>query len=175
LSKFLPKSIPDDAWTQITPNRDYAVRAEKTDTVNIRFGAGQGVFLAIAPAPSGRLVFGVDYETGEQTLLARMPEGQPIVIGRISECLIKIMHAIVSRKHVEIRLEGAIVILRDLGSTNGTFLAPETPHFDIQRYIENNPLEGAEDRTLDTIHELFGPTLDDFLRSYSQNKKENPK
>jgi hypothetical protein len=110
----------------------------------------------------------VSFENGELTLLARMPEGQPIVIGRISECLIKIMHAIVSRRHVEIRLDGNVVVLRDLGSTNGTFLAPGTPHFDIASYLESHPLEGAEERTLDNVHEEFGPTLDDFLRRYSE-------
>jgi hypothetical protein len=73
------------------------------------------------------------------------------------------------------RLEGNIVLLKDLGSTNGTFIAPDTPHFDIVRYIDANPLDGGEDRTLDSIHEQFGPTLDDFLRSYSQNRKEDQK
>ena len=166
--KFVPKAIPEASWSQLTPNLDYAVRAEKNETIFLRFGPGQGIYLAISPAPSGRLVHSVDFETGEPTLLARMPEGQPIVIGRISECLIKIMHAIVSRRHAEIRLDGNIVVLRDLGSTNGTFLAPDTPHFDIAGYLKNYPLEGAEERTLDSIHELFGPTLDDFLRRYSQ-------
>lgn len=175
MAKFIPKTTAENAWVALSPNRDYAARAEKNDTVNIRFGAGQGVYLAIAPAPTGRVIFGVDFETGEQTLLARMPEGQPIIVGRISECLIKIMHAIVSRRHVEMRLAGNIVILRDLGSTNGTFIAPGTPHFDIERYIEEFPLHGGEDRTLDTVHEQFGPALDDFLRSYSQNKKEDQK
>ena len=153
---------------RLTADRDYAVRSEKNETIYLRFGAGQGVYLAISPAPSGRLVHGVSFETGETSLLARMPEGQPIVIGRISECLIKIMHAIVSRRHAEIRLDGNVVVLRDLGSTNGTWLAPGTPHFDIASYLESHPLEGAEDRTLDNVHEEFGPTLDDFLRRYSQ-------
>jgi hypothetical protein len=172
LAKFVPKSVPDADWIALLPNRDYALRADKTDIVQIRFGTGQGVFLSIAPAPAGRLVVGLDYESGDQTLLAKMPEGQPIVVGRISECLIKIMHAIVSRRHAQMRLQSNIVILRDLGSTNGTFVAPGTPHFDIARYIENYPLEGAEDRTLDNIHEQFGPTLDDFLRSYSRHKED---
>lgn len=168
MAKFFPKGIPESAWVRLTPDRDYAVRAEKNETIYFRFGAGQGVYLAISPAPSGRVVHGVSFENGDLTLLARMPEGQPIVIGRISECLIKIMHAIVSRRHAEIRLDGNVVVLRDLGSTNGTFLAPGTPHFDVASYLENFPIEGAEDRTLDSVHEQFGPTLDDFLRRYSQ-------
>jgi hypothetical protein len=172
LAKFIPKSLAEDSWVALLPERDYAVRSMKTETAYIRFGAGQGVYLGIGTAPSGRLIYGIDFETGEQTLLARMPEGQPIVIGRISECLIKIMHAIVSRRHAELRLEGDIVIIRDLGSTNGTFVAPGTPHFEIAGYLDNYSFETAEERTLDTVHEQFGPELDVFLKSYSQNKED---
>lgn len=154
------------------PERDYAVRIEKNESAHIRFGPGQGLYLAIEPATSGRFVYTLDYETGDPTLLARMPEGQPIVVGRISECLIKIMHAIVSRRHLSMRVEGNILILRDLGSTNGSFISTETPHFDIASYLEKNPVDGAEERTLDAIHEQFGPALDDFLKTYSQNKEE---
>lgn len=172
MAKFVPKALAENAWVALKAERDYAIRAEKNETAYIRFGAGQGVYLAIAPAPTGRVIMGIDFETGEQTLLARMPGGQPIVIGRISECLIKIMHAIVSRRHVQITLEGNVVVVRDLGSTNGTFVAPGTPHFDIQAYMDSYAGESAEERTLDTIHEQFGPTLDDFLRSHSRNKED---
>ena len=172
MAKFVPKALAENAWSPLAANRDYAVRADKNETAYVRFGAGQGVYLAIAPAPSGKVIMGIDFETGEQTLLARMPAGQPIVIGRISECLIKIMHAIVSRRHVELRLEGNIVVIRDLGSTNGTFVAPGTPHFDIESYKDSYDIETAEERTLDTIHEQFGAALDDFLRSYSRNKED---
>src|SRR5581483_11525883 len=45
----------------------------------------------------------------------------PSIIGRGSETDLRVNHPSVSRKHCEIsELEGALVV-RDLGSTNGTF------------------------------------------------------
>jgi hypothetical protein len=171
LAKLVPKSVPEDGWVAMIPDRDYAVRLGKNDNTFLRFGPGQGIYLSIEPGPSGRFIYSLDYETGEPTLLARMPENQTVAIGRTSECLVKIMHAIVSRRHLEMRLDGDIVILRDLGSTNGSFLLADMPYFDIAGYIEANPLDKVEERTLDGIHEQFGPTLDDFLRRYSAEKK----
>lgn len=170
MTKFIPQLVEEASWVRLSPDRDYAVRADGEEPIHLRLGPGQGVYLSILAAPSGRMVHGVDFESGDQTLLAKMPDGQPITVGRISECAIKIMHAIVSRKHVELRLEGNIVVVRDLGSTNGTFLGPDLSHFDIQKYLDEFPIEDAENRTLDDVHERFGPTLDDFLKRYSSNK-----
>ena len=67
---------------------------------------------------------------------ARMPEGGSLVIGRTSECAIKIMHAIVSAQtSASSRLEGNIVVVADLGSTNGTFCLTERHYFDIDSYL----------------------------------------
>ena len=46
----------------------------------------------------------------------------PITIGRYPENDIVITDAIVSRKHCFITSEGEVVILTDLGSTNGTYV-----------------------------------------------------
>jgi hypothetical protein len=44
----------------------------------------------------------------------------PIVIGRLPECEIPLSDANVSRRHAELRRDGADVYVIDLGSTNGT-------------------------------------------------------
>ncbi len=44
------------------------------------------------------------------------------VLGRGSEADIVVDDPGVSRRHVEIRLDGGVAVLRDLGSTNGTFV-----------------------------------------------------
>ncbi len=48
-----------------------------------------------------------------------------VVIGRIPECAIQINDSLSSRKNTEIVREGAQYKVRDLGSTNGTFLNEE--------------------------------------------------
>jgi predicted component of type VI protein secretion system len=49
-------------------------------------------------------------------------KGNSAVIGRGDDCDIRIRKSDLSRKHAEIRVEGATVTLRDLGSKNGTRL-----------------------------------------------------
>ena len=46
--------------------------------------------------------------------------GEAVTIGRLPECAIVLRDANVSRRHAQIRLEDDGVVLRDLGSTNGT-------------------------------------------------------
>ncbi len=46
----------------------------------------------------------------------------PVVIGRQAQCDITLPHTDVSRQHAEVSLEAGNYVLRDLGSTNGTFL-----------------------------------------------------
>ncbi len=46
----------------------------------------------------------------------------PVVIGRQAQCDITLPHTDVSRQHAEVCFEGGNYLLRDLGSTNGTFL-----------------------------------------------------
>ncbi len=65
------------------------------------------------------------------TLVGFMPDGARrefrvkggrFVIGRKPECDLSVPHATVSRQHCEIVVEGHAAIIRDLGSSNGTFL-----------------------------------------------------
>ncbi len=49
-------------------------------------------------------------------------EGAPLLIGRAPTSNITIVDATISRQHAEIRLDGTGVHVRDLGSSNGTFV-----------------------------------------------------
>jgi pSer/pThr/pTyr-binding forkhead associated (FHA) protein len=48
--------------------------------------------------------------------------GERFLIGRDPACQLRPRHSMVSRRHAEIRIAGDDVYLRDLGSSNGTFL-----------------------------------------------------
>ena len=171
MPKFSPKDLPADAWQQLRGQRDYAFRANSDETLFFRFGHGHGIYISITPAIAGRAVNVIDIDTSETTLAGKIPNNESVLIGRTSECAVKIMHAIISRHHLKLQLVGNVLIVQDLGSTNGTFYLTDLIHFDIVSYLETHPLEGMEERTMDTIHEAFGPTLNDFLRSYSQKKE----
>jgi ABC transport system ATP-binding/permease protein len=48
--------------------------------------------------------------------------GQAVVIGREAGCDVRVAHSLVSRRHAEITWSGEGWVLRDLGSSNGTYL-----------------------------------------------------
>lgn len=47
---------------------------------------------------------------------------EPVVLGRDPGCDVQVADAGVSREHCDVRLVGAMVVVRDLGSKNGTFV-----------------------------------------------------
>jgi len=51
--------------------------------------------------------------------------GEAVVLGRSPRCRLTIASPQASRRHASIGWEGAVVVLRDLGSTNGTFVNGE--------------------------------------------------
>ena len=60
---------------------------------------------------------------GDRSLV--LPNGRPLLVGRAVACDLPISDPTISRRHAEIeQFEGAILI-RDLGSTNGTFINGE--------------------------------------------------
>jgi pSer/pThr/pTyr-binding forkhead associated (FHA) protein len=65
--------------------------------------------------------------------------GQTTVIGRSSDCDLRIEDPNVSRRHAEIRRAGAAYTLTDLGSTNGT-------EVNGQRIRETSLMDGDEIR-----------------------------
>lgn len=171
MDKFIPKSIPEDGWQPVVQQRDHAVLCGPEDHVFFRLGPGHGMCIEVVSSPSGRVINALDFESGEATLLGKLPDEWKVVMGRTSDCTIKLMHAIVSRQHVELTFKGnGILVVRDLGSTNGTFLLKKIPHFDIVEYSESHSVEKAQESTMDSIHEAFGPALDDFLKTYAQSK-----
>ena len=67
---------------------------------------------------------GVIRVTHEGTTLTFAP-GERVSIGRHPESEIAILHSRVSRHHAEVAYDGGLWTLRDLGSTNGTFVRGE--------------------------------------------------
>ena len=58
------------------------------------------------------------------------------LVGRLDDCHIRIPVAGVSRKHCEIRVEDGSITIRDLGSSNGTFVNQEK--------VESQPLSAGD-------------------------------
>ena len=67
---------------------------------------------AAVPPTYGRL----ELPSGERVSIRE----RPVVIGRGHEADVRIADASVSRRHAEVRYDGARVLVEDLGSTNGT-------------------------------------------------------
>jgi diguanylate cyclase (GGDEF)-like protein len=55
---------------------------------------------------------------------------EPLVIGRSPKCEIQVDQESVSRNHCRIRFEGGEFLVRDLGSTNGTYVNDDLVHDD---------------------------------------------
>jgi len=70
--------------------------------------------------------------------------GEKAVIGRISECHIQIGLGVVSRKHCELTVQGKTLLVRDLGSSNGT-------------YVNNRRVQQVEMSAGDTL--TVGPVI----------------
>ena len=62
---------------------------------------------------------------GGDTKYGEVPLTYPSVIGRGSDCDITLRHPLVSRRHCEILADDGHLIVRDLGSLNGTFVGKE--------------------------------------------------
>ena len=58
--------------------------------------------------------------TGSPSVL--ITGGRPFTVGRAAACDLPIQDPTVSRRHAELELSGAGVRVRDVGSTNGTYL-----------------------------------------------------
>lgn len=58
----------------------------------------------------------------EQGAALVVPDGRAVVVGRGIDCAIRLEHDTISRQHAELRAEAEGILLRDLGSSNGTRL-----------------------------------------------------
>ena len=172
MSILSPKTIPEEKWKKLIPHRDYAVRCRINEEILVRLGTGIGLYFTATQMKPGSLYMNsVDYETGDKSPQNPFPKDKPVCIGRTSDCEIIAKHAIVSRKHAEMKIKDDILVIRDLGSTNGTSIMKDHVSFDIKEYLDQHPVDQKTDGTLDWIHEEFGPKLDDFLKSYSKESK----
>jgi ABC transport system ATP-binding/permease protein len=62
---------------------------------------------------------GLDVKVGDQ--LITIQPGEPVVIGRDPSCRVRVPDPLVSRRHAELSYVDGGWVLRDLGSSNGTF------------------------------------------------------
>jgi adenylate cyclase len=61
--------------------------------------------------------------TGDRSLV--LPNGRPLLVGRAMACDLAVSDPTVSRRHAELELFEGAVLIRDLDSTNGTFVNGE--------------------------------------------------
>ena len=71
----------------------------------------------------------------------RVEPGREVTLGRSPECSMQLPAAGASRRHANVAWHGGRVVLRDLGSTNGTFLNGE-------RVEDETPLESGDRITI---------------------------
>src|SRR5689334_13087164 len=58
----------------------------------------------------------------EQGAALVVPDDRAVVVGRGIDCAIRLEHDTISRQHAELRADAEGIVLRDLGSSNGTRL-----------------------------------------------------
>jgi pSer/pThr/pTyr-binding forkhead associated (FHA) protein len=74
------------------------------------------------------------------------PVYRTTVLGRHSDCGIPLSGEGLSRRHAEISIEGSTLLVKDLGSANGTFINDER--------IEEGELKFGDELRLDTVRFL---------------------
>lgn len=171
MATLIPKQIPEENWKKLESHKAYAFRSIGSD-IRLRFGAG-GLYVAISESGTGEsIVNSIGLEDGMYSVLGKISQGNISVMGRASDSNIHASFPIVSRKHLEFYLKGNVIVIKDLGSTNGTFCHTDNFHFDIDAYLDRRPSKKASENTMDEVHEEFGPTIDDFLKTYTEKFKK---
>jgi hypothetical protein len=165
MGAFVPKFVAPEAWEQMIPQNVYAIRMSPADEpVRFRFGLGMGLYIEISKASQGHVVNVLDFESGEPTLAGKVLPDTQSILGRVSDCQIKIAQPIISRQHLELKVwDEKILVAKDLGSTNGTFLWKEIP-------IENLSELSSNEESLERLEKKFGIDMSSLLNEYSQSK-----
>jgi len=114
LTRELAESARDHARTE-----GYGFVGPVHVEMNIDSSLTQGQFLVVSgfqEAPGGAAVGSIFLEDGRRVEIGE----QTLSVGRMPECDVALSDSNVSRKHAEIRRQGAGFVVVDLGSTNGT-------------------------------------------------------
>ncbi|SCF15198.1 FHA domain-containing protein [Micromonospora coriariae] len=74
---------------------------------------------------------------GARGQIWELPDG-PVMIGRSSTCFVTLPDSSVSREHAVISRTGINFTVRDLGSTNGTYLNAERLDHSVEYLLEHN-------------------------------------
>lgn len=97
------------------------------------------------------VVVGGDAKSGEVNLKL------PTVIGRGKEAGLTVPHALVSRRHSEIFERDGKLVVRDLGSLNGTFI--NNTRIEDEKVLEPNQLLTLGNITFRAVYEVQHPAL----------------
>jgi len=114
LTRELAESARDHARTE-----GYGFVGPVHVEMNIDSSLTQGQFLVASgfqEAPGGAAVGSIFLDDGRRVEIGE----QALSVGRMPECDVALSDSNVSRKHAEIRRQGAGFVVVDLGSTNGT-------------------------------------------------------
>ena len=111
--------FPDDGWgTPADPS--YIPPAEESPWAPV--GRGSDVTPPPVARPEARPVPRAQphltLDNGEQVALG----AEPAIIGRLAGCAVVVSDLNVSRKHAQVRQQGGVFVVSDLGSTNGTLV-----------------------------------------------------
>jgi len=111
-------------------------------TCGIRMAESTGVFVEGPRPPLGLLVFdnGASFSLDDNYLLGREPDvDERVRIGQLRPLVLFDTSGVISRRHVEIRLEDWDVLLVDCGSANGTLVA-ERDAVDWSALVPGQPI-----------------------------------
>ncbi len=164
MAQFIPKFITPEVWQQMTAQNVYAIKLSGDTPARFRFGMGLGLYIEISKSSQGHVINVLDFESGEPALAGKLNPDVQVVVGRTSECQIKIAQPIMSRQHLELKVwNGQILVAKDLSSTNGTFMWNEIP-------LINLTLPVSEQQSVDVLEKRFGIDVTPLLNEYSQSK-----
>jgi hypothetical protein len=164
MGQFVPKFVEPESWDQMVPQNVYAIKMSLDKPPRLRFGLGLGLYVEITKASQGHVINILDFETGDPTLVGKLNSDLPAILGRTSDCQIKIAQPIVSRQHLELRVWGnQILVAKDLGSLNGTFMWNEVPIVNLTGLSDDAELSSA-------LEKKFGVDITPLLNEYSQSK-----
>jgi hypothetical protein len=176
MPKFVPKETLEDDWEQLAPQKSYAVLSDDDHPVYLKLGRGRSYYIGVYPVkPEGRLMNTIEYDSGDTALLYKLTNLTKVEAGRISECVIKIINPVISRKHLKFYLDGNILVVGDIGSTNGTYIYKENVYFSIDDYMARHTASAPQGETLDEIQMTFGVGIEDFFKRYKRLKEEESK